>query len=67
MKLNDAQRATVENALDKMQQFVPAHERDTVSAYTKAIAIIREKPAGMRRIRSDFNTKRPTPQMEIAP
>ncbi len=66
MQITEKQRAVLEEALDCMMLGVSMQEWPACSVkYEKAIAIVREKPAGQRRVRSDFNTKRPTPQMEL--
>ena len=60
MQLTEAQRALIERALDAMALRADAamsfsERRD----YQRAVAIVRELPAGAgRRVRSDFNGRR---------
>lgn len=69
MNITPAQRNDIETALDELfMVMAPANPFDrhrVTRRYQKAIAIIRDRPAGFRKIRSDEGDRRPTPQREI--
>lgn len=68
MRLSEQQRELIERALDAQALCLATGQRPTVGEtrlYQRAIAIVRELPAGARRMRSDFLSKRPTPQTEL--
>lgn len=70
LKLNDGERAAIETALDAAWLRLPAYCPKERADLIKALAIVREKPEGHRRVRSDFSTKgnkRQQPLPEIEP
>jgi hypothetical protein len=65
MNITEKQRAILEHALDTASEHLP--ERSVAQKeFARAIAIVRERPAGQRRVRSDFNQKRKTAQQELS-
>lgn len=66
MKLPDPDRETIEHALDALWLSLPQpKDWRAGQLYLRAIAIVRERPGPGRRIRSDFQTRRPTPQADL--
>lgn len=69
MRLTEAQRQLLEHALDAMRDEIFAGDRPmskkTKNLYLAAITVVRERPAESRKVRSDFGTSRPTPQLEV--
>jgi hypothetical protein len=68
MRLTDAHRELIERALDAMALRARCREKPTfreLRDYERAVALVRERPAGERRLRSDFNGLRSTAQTEI--
>lgn len=69
MRLTARQRALLEEALDAMRDEILSGERPmtkkTKNLYCAAVTIVRERPAGERKARSDLGTTRPTPQLEV--
>lgn len=69
--MTEIERQRLETALDRLYDIASEHcdEQELVEVtkhYGLAVAIVRERPEGHRRVRSDFQTNRPGPQMEIA-
>lgn len=75
MKITDAERAQLEQALDALYVAMKApadhpctrlaQQRRAAQEYVRAVSIVRDRPAGHTKVRSDFNRQRPTPQQEI--
>jgi hypothetical protein len=64
MQISEKERAILEDALDRL--FMMTDDRlsignvKAITIYTKALGIVRERPAGTRRVRSDAGAKRAT-------
>ncbi len=68
MNLNEDNRELLERALDTLIQRIYEGTPPPISEirlYERAVSLVRDLPPGVRRIRSDFQTKRPTAQTEI--
>lgn len=73
MNITDEQRATLEDALDKLvmgavktNTVLNPDDEPLLAAYLKAIAIVRELPPGSgRRVRSDAHLPRPRRQLSL--
>lgn len=68
--MNEIERQRIETALDRLYEIASENctEQTLVEVttlYGKAVAIVRERPAGHRRVRSDFQAKRQGPQMAL--
>lgn len=65
MNLSNAERAAVEQALDELALAATMTPRLS-RLYERAAAIVRERPVGTRRVRSDFNGRRvPAAQIDF--
>ena len=64
MTLSPKDRELIEGALDELFQRVSVSDTAAVDLYCKAISIVRELPEG-RKLRADFNTRRPVPQQRL--
>lgn len=59
MTLTDSERELIERALDALASAPSlADYNDALRLYEKAVCVVRERPAGTRRVRSDFNQRR---------
>lgn len=62
MTITPAERARLEHALDEMALALrdpePSRVCDALLLYERCIAIVRDRPAGERRVRSDNGTSR---------
>lgn len=68
--LTEGQRELLERTLDALALAAgekdPMQRHHALRLYETAVALVRERPAGSRRIRSDFNRpRRNTAQLEI--
>ena len=64
MNLSNKDRELIERTLDEMFQRISVSDTAAVDLYCKAISIVRELPEG-RKLRADFNTRRPVPQQAL--
>ncbi len=68
MRLTEQERRLIEHGLDTLMQRIYAGTPPPIAEirlYERAVAIVRDRPAGIRRIRADHQTIRPTPQSEM--
>lgn len=68
MRLDNQQRELIERALDVLALLLADGRPPTIAEtrlYQRAVTIVRELPSGERRLRSDFQTKRQTPQADL--
>jgi hypothetical protein len=69
IRLTESQRQLLEHALDAMRDEILAGDRPMTkkakNLYCSAVTLVRERPAETRKVRSDFGTSRPTPQLEV--
>lgn len=67
--MTPSHKSDIETALDLMDAVIRergGHTKQSRAAYLRAIAVYRDIPSGHRRVRSDFETRRDTRQMELA-
>lgn len=65
MQITERQRELLERALDTMYAHCPRDEVEVKGLYCQAVSIVRELPPDVRRLRRDFNQRRPTPQADM--
>lgn len=66
-RLNEAGRELLERTLDAFASATDAQDySEALRLYERAVSLVRERPAGERRVRSDFNQARRDPaQMDL--
>lgn len=65
MVLTEPERELLERALDALALADHQSERhDALLLYRRAVAVVRDRPEGHRRVRSDNGTRRTGPQLE---
>lgn len=65
MQITERERELLERALDTMFDQCEPDDMPLSDLYCQAISIVRERPADVRRLRRDFNQRRPTPQADM--
>jgi hypothetical protein len=71
MNITNDERELLERALDELHELCRYHCDNgpelarATGLYLRSISVVRDRPEGERRVRSDFMTKRPTPQGEM--
>lgn len=66
--LTEGQRELLERTLDAFATAADLQDyRGALALYEKAASIVRARPAGTRRLRSDFNQRRASSQLDLAP
>lgn len=64
--LTEEERALLEQTLDAFATAADVQDyRAALALFERAAPIVRERPAGCRRVRSDFNQRRAPGQMEL--